>query len=119
VGFEAVDIDLIGDPAASSAFKAGVGEYKGHHTAVLSASPRIYQVDIEVPAGMIFAAKIEFLGEGIVHLRDSFENLTAQIKDELRILVECHHCGRVEIFGPRFVLDCCPKCRRRLPSDPK
>lgn len=113
-----IDIDLIGDPEASKAFKAATGEYKGHHTVIVSDSPRIYQVDIQTPAGIVFVGKIEVAIELGLYLRDRFEALRDEIKDELRILAKCRCCGLVEISGPPFVLDRCPKCRCALRSEP-
>jgi len=106
-----VDIDLIGGERASREFKAGVGDYSGHHTTLVSETPRIYQAELKIPAGVVFRGKITFIGEGAVHMLDSFENLTKQIKDELRIIVVCESCGPVEVSGPPFVLSCCPKCK--------
>jgi hypothetical protein len=107
-----IDIDLIGDAKASKAFKAGADRYKGHHTVVVSVSPRIYQVDIQSPAGIVFEGKIEVAIELGLHLQDRLESLTDQIKDQLRILARCQYCGMVEVSGPSF--DRCPKCMRDL-----
>jgi hypothetical protein len=112
-----IDIDLVGDAEASREFKASANGYKGHHTVIVSDSPRIYQVDIQTPVGIVFVGKIEVLIELGLHLRDSLESLREQITDELRILIECQDCGLVEVSGPPFVFDRCPKCRRDLGSD--
>jgi hypothetical protein len=112
-----VDIDLLGGGRRSSEFKAGIGGYSGHHTTLLSDSPRIYQVEIKIPDNVVFRGKITFTGEGAVHLFDSFEDLRQQIKDELRILVVCESCGPVEVSGPPFMLSCCPNCKVNLRKD--
>jgi hypothetical protein len=109
-----IDIDLIGDAEASKAFKAAADGYKGHHTVVVSVSPRIYQVDIQTPAGIVFVGKIEVVIELGLHLRDRMESLIDQIQEQLRILARCQYCGMVEVSGPPFVFDRCPKCRRDL-----
>jgi hypothetical protein len=108
-----IDIDLIGDAEASRAFKAEADGYKGHHTVVVSESPRIYQVDIQTPAGIVFVGKIEVAIELGLHLRDRFE-IIDQLEDKLRILARCQYCGVVELSGPPFAFDRCPKCRRDL-----
>jgi hypothetical protein len=113
-----IDIDLIGNAEASEAFKAAVDGYNGHHTVIVSDSPRVYRVDIQTPMGVVFVGKVEVAIELGLHLRDSLENLREQIKDELRILAECQYCGLVEVSGPPFVFDRCPKCRRDLRTDP-
>jgi hypothetical protein len=115
---DTIDIDLVGDAKASKTFKAEVGGYKGHHTVSASDSPRTYQVDIQTATGIIFVGKIKVTIELALYLRDSFKSFIEQIKEKLRILAECHYCGLVEISGPPFVFDRCPKCKRDLASDP-
>jgi len=109
-----VDIDLIGTAEAGKAFKAGVGGYAGHHTAIAQDSPRTYQIHIQTPLGAIFSGKIELIIELGVYLKDSFEEFRDQVKDELRILIDCPQCGPVQVPGPKFQFDHCPNCRRDL-----
>ncbi len=113
-----IDIDLFGDSEANKKFKGGTDGYAGHHTTTLSESPRIYQIDIRTPTGVVFVGTVELLVELGLYLQDSFKEVVEQFKDELRILVVCHYCGPVKVSGPPYVLNMCPNCNRHLPSDP-
>ncbi len=67
-----VDIDLLGDAAASSAFKNEMNGYRGHHTRVISDSPRIYGIAIQTPSEHVFSGTIELnIGLGVL-VQDSF-----------------------------------------------
>jgi hypothetical protein len=93
-----IDIDLIDDVAAQRAFKAGVDGYRGHHTVVVSDVPRVFQVDIVTPTGVVLVGKIEVEIELGLHLKETV-NITGHMKDQFRILVECPYCGLVEVSG--------------------
>jgi hypothetical protein len=109
-----IDIDLIGDPKASKAFKAGLAGYGGHHTTILSDSPRIYRVDIETPSGRVFSAEIDLEIELGLYLKDDLGGLRDAMKDQLGILINCPQCGPTPVSGPPFSLDACPSCGRVL-----
>jgi hypothetical protein len=67
-----IDLDLIGDPAAGRAFRDETNGYHGHHTTVISDSPRIYGVDVHTPEGCVFRGTVTLnIGLG-VSLKDSF-----------------------------------------------
>jgi len=111
-----VDIDLLGDEAASRAFKAASGGYKGHHTTTLNSSPPTYQVDIHTQAGVIFTGTVTLSVDLAVFMKENAGEMIDQITDQLRLLVVCPHCGPVEVSGPPFVLIKCPKCDLSLAS---
>lgn len=109
-----IDIDLIGDVKAGTAFKAESGGYKGHHTVVVSETPRVYLADVRTPMGIVFVGRIAVKIELGLYLRDNIGNLIDEITDGPRILAVCPHCGPVQFSGPPFVPDHCPQCTRDL-----
>lgn len=67
-----VDIDLLGDVAASRSFKDESGGYTGHHTQIVSDSPRIYRLEIRTPTGPIFFGTVTLNIELGVLIKDNF-----------------------------------------------
>jgi hypothetical protein len=62
-----VDIDLIGDAVARRAFEKGKRGYRGHHTTIVSDSPRIYEITIHMPGEHVFTGTIQLeVGFGLL-----------------------------------------------------
>lgn len=73
---KAVDIDMDGSWRARSAFKRTLSGYRGHHTKLITESPRRYAIDIRIPGMHVFHGEIT-LGTKIgVRLTDALHMKT-------------------------------------------
>jgi hypothetical protein len=76
---QAVDVDP--DPVHSihrDHWKGETNGYRGHHTERVSVDPRVYQIDLQTPAGPVFKGKLRLNIDIGVCMKDAF-TLTAEV----------------------------------------
>ncbi len=77
-----IDVDLEGSAPDREAFEAERNGYKGHHPETVSADPRIFRIDIQLPQRKVYEALLTCNIGHTVSLKDGFE-LKAEVSTEV------------------------------------
>ena len=93
---KAVDVDLEGSLMARSAFKGSLFGYSGHHTKLITESPRRYAIDLHLPGIQVFQGEITLgtkigvrIAEDAFNMMDDLTVSATVIKPNLRRRIVC------------------------------